>query len=325
MLPLYPSPGFPMTYAGARALPAFRDAPATCDSKHVTLMTADHYPISAMRYDPIARPRANLIVAGATGVPQGYYRRFASFAAANGFSTLTLDYRGIGLSAPPSLKHFKLHYFDWARLDLAAAVDAMASPQVPLYMIGHSYGGHAFGLLPNHHKVAKLYTFGTGTGWIGWMSPLERIKVLAMWHLLGPLLTAWKGYLPLSLLGMGEDLPLSFYRQWKHWCRFPNNFLGDPSLQHVARSFARVRTPILAANATDDPWCPPRSRDAFMAGYTHAEYESRDIDPRREGLSRIGHMGYFRASAMTLWLSALRWLEAGQAAPPAAPPTSLPA
>lgn len=324
MLPLYPS--LSLSLQPSHAKPAAPDPAAPiCDSKHVTLMTADHYPISALRYDPIGRPRANLIVAGATGVPQHFYRRFASFAAENGFSTLTLDYRGIGLSAPPSLKNFKLNYFDWARQDLAAAVDAMANPQLPLYMIGHSYGGHAFGLLPNYHKVAKLYTFGTGTGWIGWMAPLERVKVLAMWHMLAPVLTAWKGYLPLSLLGMGEDLPLSFYRQWKNWCRYPNNFLGDPSVQHVARGFARVRTPILAANAIDDAWCPPRSRDAFMAGYINAAYESRDIDPRREGLPGIGHLGYFRASAMALWLSALRWLEAGQPSPLPVARISLPA
>jgi predicted alpha/beta hydrolase len=170
-----------------------------CDARPVTLITADHYPIGAIRYDPPGPARAHLIVAGATSVPQRFYRRFACFAAARGYSTLTFDYRGIGLSAPASLRGFKMNYLDWGQLDLAAAVDNMSSTHVPLYIVGHSVGGHTFGLLPNHEKVARLYTFGTGAGWHGWMPPLERIRVLALWHVLGPLLTTWKGYLSWSV------------------------------------------------------------------------------------------------------------------------------
>lgn len=283
-------------------------APAV-EVKDVTLVTADSYALGATRYDPLTPPRARLIVAGATGVPQRFYRRFAQYAAARGYATLTLDYRGIGRSAPASLKAFEPSYFDWGRFDLAAAVDTMSIGRLPLYVVAHSSGGHAFGLLPNHNKVAKLYTFGTGAGWHGWMPRWERVKVLAMWHVLGPLLTAWKGYLAWSLLRMGEDLPLSLYQQWKRWCRYPNYFFGDPLVQHMVRGFERVRTPILAANAIDDRWSPPRSRDAFMAGYRNAPVQTHDIDPRQWGLSRIGHMGYFRAYAPPLWDAALRWFE----------------
>ena len=33
------------------------------------------------------------MIAGATGVPQRFYRGFAQYAAAHGYTTLTLDYR----------------------------------------------------------------------------------------------------------------------------------------------------------------------------------------------------------------------------------------
>jgi len=177
--------------------------------------------------------------------------------------------------------------------------------------LGHSFGGHAFGLLPNHERVAKFYTFGTGAGWHGWMPALERIKVLAMWHGLGPLLTAGSGYLSWSNIGMGEDLPLDAYHQWKRWCRYPNYFFGDPTLQHLARDFERVRTPIVAANSIDDRWSPPKSRDAFMTGYKSAALNTLDIDPAQVGLHRIGHMGYFKSSALPLWRAALEWFEQG--------------
>ncbi len=282
----------------------------TAKAERRTLSATDGYPIAALFYAAQGPLVGNLVMAGATAVPQGFYRRFAEFAASRGYNVLTLDYRGIGLSAPPTLKGFKMDYLDWGRLDLAAAVDAMKSDDLPLYMVGHSYGGHAFGLLPNHDRVAAFYTFATGAGWHGWMPRLERVKVWLMWHALAPLMTRWKGYLPWSTLGMGEDLPLDVYRQWKHWCRYPNYFFGDPGMQHLAGDFDRVRTPILAANALDDLWAQPRSRDAFMAGYRNAAWQALDIDPVASGLGAIGHMGYFKPKALPLWEASLRWLEA---------------
>ena len=279
------------------------------EPERVTLVAADGYRLTATRYVAAGPTRANLVVAGAVGVPQRFYRRFAEFAASAGYSTMTLDYRGVGLSAPATLESFRMDYFDWGRLDLAAAVDAMSRSDLSLYVVGHSFGGHTFGVLPNHEKIAAFYTFGTGAGWHGWMEPLEQIKVLAMWNVLGPLLTRWKGYLSWSLVGMGEDVPLDFYRRWKHWCRFPNYFFGDPSMRYLTRSFGRIRAPLMAANSIDDRWAPPKSRDAFIAGYRNAARQTLDIDPSRMGLRAIGHVGYFKPHAMPLWESALAWLE----------------
>ena len=286
--------------------------------ERVDLATADGYRIAATRYRAPTTRKAKLVVAGAIGVPQGYYRRFAQFAAEAGYETMTLDYRGIGLSAPSNLAGFRMNYFDWARYDLTAAISASYSRDVPLHVIGHSFGGHAFGLVPNHRLVTAFYTFGTGAGWHGWMSRIERMKVLFMWHVLGPLLTR-KGYLAWSAFGMGCDLPIDVYRQWKKWCANPRYFFDDPEVRHIVRRFARVRAPLMAANSIDDPWAPPASRDAFIAGYANAPRQVLDIDPARFGMSAIGHLGYFRPAAVRLWKSALAWLDASAPAEPSTP------
>jgi predicted alpha/beta hydrolase len=275
----------------------------------LTLTTRDGYPLTALRYAAQGQPRALLIMAGATGVPQRFYRAFAEFASAQGYTTLTLDYRGIGLSKRRTLRGFRMAYLDWAHQDLAAAVDFMADDQLPLFMVGHSFGGHAFGLLPNHHRVARFYTFATGAGWSGWMPLAERVKVTLMWRLVGPLLTRWKGYLAWSSLGMGEDLPLGVFNDWKHWCQFPRYFFDDPGMVGLSERFDQVRAPIIAANALDDLWAPPASRDAFMAGYRGTAWQGVDIDPEQTGLGSIGHMGYFRRAAEPLWHEVLRWFE----------------
>lgn len=276
----------------------------------LTLTTLDGTELHARRYEA-AQPRGYIVVAGATGVPQLYYRAFAEYAAQRGYTTLTVDYRGIGLSRPRSLRGFRMRYLDWAHQDLAAAVDAIPDDGLPLYMVGHSFGGHAFGLLPNVERVARFYTFATGAGWHGWMPRLEQLRVQLMWRVVGPLLTRWHGFLAWSRLGMGEDLPMDVYRDWKHWCRYPRYFFDDPAMaERVARRFDRVRTPIVAANAIDDLWAPPASRDAFMAGYRNAPLQRVDLDPRQLGIGPIGHMGYFRRKAQPLWDEVLAWFAA---------------
>jgi predicted alpha/beta hydrolase len=263
------------------------------------LRAADGYRLGATEVLP-HDPHAQIVVAGATAVPQGFYRRFAEFAGTRGYRTLTLDYRGVGKSAPAQLRGFRMDYRDWGRLDLAAAIEH-CDPGLPLYLVGHSYGGHAIGLLPNHARIRSAYVFGTGAGWHGWMPPLERLRVLALWRLIGPPLVRWKGYLPFRMLGMGEDLPIDVFYQWRRWCGFPHYFFDDPDIVGLREQFAQVRTPIVLANALDDPWAPPRSRDALMTGYPNSDWRGIDLDPSVSGIGPIGHMGYFRAKAEPLW------------------------
>ncbi|HBP1001946.1 TPA: alpha/beta fold hydrolase, partial [Pseudomonas aeruginosa] len=118
--------------------------------ERLALPATDGYPLSAYRYHAPGHAHGNLLVAGATGVAQRFYRRFAEHAARQGFDVLTLDYRGIGESAPASLKGFAMSYLDWAYRDLAAAVELLGREERPLYWAGHSFGGHAIGLLPDH-------------------------------------------------------------------------------------------------------------------------------------------------------------------------------
>ncbi len=279
---------------------------ATTAPQRITLQADDGYRLAAARYKAQGAQRGNLLMASATGVPQRFYRRFAEHASQRGFNVLTLDYRGIGDSKPQSLKGFDMAYLDWARLDLKAAVDYLGDDNQPLYWMGHSFGGHALGLLPNQQRIAAAYCFGTGAGWAGWMPPREALKVRLMWNGVLPLIVKAKGYLAWSMLGMGEDLPRGVYSSWRRWCGFPNYFFDDPQMRETVRSFDAVRMPCLFANAEDDLWALPRSREAFIQGYRNAPIERRDLPASRT--APIGHMGYFRPSASTLWDDALDWL-----------------
>ena len=279
----------------------------THSGQTLTLVAQDGYRLGAVFYRAHGNETARIVVGSATGVPQGFYRRFAEFANARGYSVLTMDYRGVGASRPARLKGFEMSFLDWATLDLAAAVDHFAADATPLYLVGHSFGGHALGLLPNHERLAGAYLFGVGAGWHGWMPQPERTRIWLAWNVLLPVLTRLMGYMPWKSLGAGEDLPIGVYRDWRRWCGFPHYFFDDPAMAHIADVYARVHTPIVAANALDDLWALPRSRDAFVGGYRQAPLERRDVDAKKEGFGSLGHMGYFRQHAQPLSEEALAW------------------
>ena len=271
----------------------------------------DGFSLSSTHYSAEGEAEGNLLIAGATGVPQRFYQRIALYAASQGLNVMTLDYRGIGLSRPARLKGFKMHYLDWARLDLAAAVALLAKQDLPLYVLGHSFGGHAFGLLPNHHHISRFAVCGTGAGWHGWMPWRESLKVRMMWHLVLPVLTRIKGYSPWSKLGIGEDLPQDVFYQWRAWCQYPHYFFDNPDTQDLLDCYHKVRTPSLFINATDDLWAMPASRDAFIRAYANAPIHTLDIESQG---TPIGHMGYFRAQHQDLWQPIVQWLKQGSPA-----------
>ena len=268
----------------------------------IKICADDGYVLSGYQYHLKTKAiRAQLIVAGATGVPQAFYRRFAEYMTQFGYAVFTFDYRGIGESKPDSLKGFEMSYLDWGKKDLSALIDLIEKNKLPILMVGHSYGGHALGLLPNHHKLTAFYTFGTGAGWSGYMPKIEAAKVKLMWNIVFPLMVAKSGYLPWSKLNMGEDLPLNAYQLWRKWCKNPQYCFADPEYAFLKDMYAQVEIPIYAAVATDDAWALPKSRDVFMAYYTRAKLTPLDLNPKDYNMKNIGHMGYFRKNAQPIW------------------------
>ena len=262
---------------------------------------SDGYTLVGTLYTPAHSIKANIVLCSATGVPQAFYRRFAEYATQFGYQVLTFDYRGVAQSAPKRLKGFKMSYLDWGTLDLAAAIDFLAQDPIPLFMVGHSYGGQALGLAPNHAKVTAMYCFGTGAGWHGYMPFKEKMKVQVIWNIIFPPMVAVTGYLPWSKLNMGADLPIGVYQQWRKWCKNPTYFFADPEQHALIAQYAQVKTPIYAVSALDDDWALPNSRHAFMQHYRQAPMQFINISASDYGLKEIGHIGYFRKGSEKIW------------------------
>ncbi len=256
-------------------------------------------------------PRAAVIVPCAMGVAQRFYSRFAEWLAAQGYLVVTFDYRGIGLSAPASLRGFEVDILGWATQDCAAVIELAKAqlPDRPLYWVGHSLGGQLLGLIPNRHKIDRVMTVATGSGyWLENSWPTKRV-VWWLWFVVVPIAIKLVGYFPGKRIRKVGDLPKGVMSQWRRWCLDREYVVGAEG-EHVRAAYSSVTTPILSLSFSDDEMMSARGVRSLHSLYTSAPVEYRRITPREIGVRQIGHFGFFRPQfEQTLWPIVKQWIE----------------
>jgi predicted alpha/beta hydrolase len=285
------------------------------EKREILIDADDGYQLAAMLYELAGGAEAGApltIIASATGVPQSYYGRFATYLAEQGRPVLTFDGRGIGKSAPASLLGFKARFRDWGILDFPGVIDwaTTTQPGRPLHWIGHSYGGFGLGLTRNNSAISKLLGISTMTADARMVeSKLGAAQVGLMLFVLGPLAARTRGYVRGRYFG-GTDLPRDVVLEWSKWCRTKGFLFGVddlPEKKHFATLSAEVRLTL----PLDDHWLGKRGVEHLLGNFTHAK--GRDIwtfGPADGGNKPIGHLGFFRSDFRdTLWPKALAWLE----------------
>jgi predicted alpha/beta hydrolase len=261
-------------------------------------------------FESVDAPQAVVIVPSAMGVGQQYYARFAEWLSARGYLVITFDYRGIGESAPPSLRGFHADIFDWAQ-DCEAIIDFAVQrwPQLPLYWLGHSLGGQLVGLISNRDRIRRVMTVAAGSGYWLENSWQTRRLVWWLWFVVVPVATRIAGYFPGRRLRKVGDLPRGVIEQWRRWCLNREYMVGAEG-DAIRVSYSSVRTPMLSLSFTDDELMTEQSIRSLHRLYTGAAIEYRRIAPDDIGVKRIGHFGFFRPqSESTLWPMVPRWLQ----------------
>ncbi|MCL4702833.1 MAG: alpha/beta fold hydrolase [Burkholderiaceae bacterium] len=273
------------------------------------LATSDGVVLVAHRF-AAPQARATVVVAPAMGVPQAFYGDFATWLAQRGFDVLTFDYRGIGQSAPRSLRRYRASIDDWIRHDYEAAIRAARARAgaAPVFVVGHSLGAQLLALLPSAPEVSALVAVAGGSGYWGGFPVRLRPMMLLMLHGAAPLAMPLAGYFPGRRLRMIGDLPADVMRQWRRWCMNPDYLVGvEPGAREA---YARARFDLLSLTFTDDTMMPQGNVDALHAHLRGVKRESRRLSPADAG-GPIGHVGFFRRRYRdTLWPVAADWLDA---------------
>lgn len=263
---------------------------------------------------PCSPALGTVIINPATGAPARYYHRYAAFLARHGFGVMTYDYRGVGRSAPASLRGCRYRWRDWGELDFDAVLRLAVARngETPVLVVGHSIGGVLPGFSENGRLIDRMLTVGAQFGhWRDYAWP-ARARLVLKWHVAMPALAAVCGFFPGKALGWSEDLPAGIARDWA----FRRNLLelGHPPQERddLLRRLAAVHAPILAVTATDDPIATPRAVRRALSYFTAAPKTEVLLSPGEFYQSSIGHFGMFHdRQASDFWLDTLAWLRDG--------------
>lgn len=276
-----------------------------------TVATADRYPLAARLYAAAGAARAVALVVPAMAVPKEYYSPLGDWLAGRGFDVLTFDFRGMGESAPASLRGFETDILTWARQDCAAMLAAARARAAgrPIVWIGHSLGGQVLAMTPGHESLAAAITVASGVGY--WRENAYPLRLYSwfLWFFAAPAATALCGYFPGRVLGMVGDLPRGVIEQWSRWCRHPEYAVGVEG-EAMRERYRRVSLPLLSLSFTDDEYMSERNVAVLHGFYENARRSMRRFAPRDLGVSRIGHFGFFRPrTGERLWPSMLDWID----------------
>ena len=276
----------------------------------INFSASDGQRLAACRFDPHDRVRGQVVIAAAMAVPQPFYAPFARYLARRGYTTWTFDYRGIGESLTGSPRKLKADLGDWLRKDYDALLRmiAAASPDDPLFVVGHSFGGQVAPLLPSRERLAGLVNIAVGSGSTRHLSPRTKRSAPLLWHVLAPTLCPLFGYFPGARIGVVGDVPTGAMMQWRRWCLTPDYLLsGEPGAREA---YATAGYPVLALSFADDELLHESGSHLIHGAYRQGRVDYRSIAPAAHGLQRIGHFGFFKPQGeAALWPLVGEWLD----------------
>lgn len=305
----------------ARSAPDPTPAPVPGEPAAHRLQAADGRALGARWFEPPTPARAVAVVNAATGVPQRFYRHFATWLAGRGYAVLTYDYRGIGESRQGPLRAEAGRMRDWALLDMPAAFAEAerrrAPQQLPLLVVGHSFGGNAAGLAAGFERADALLGVAAQSGdWRNWPGR-QRWITHAFFHGVLPAAAHLLGRAPGWVLGgSGAGLPKGVALDWARWGRRRGYLFTDPELAAHVQGYRRFRGAAHLWNISDDlTYGPAPAVDALAAEFHQARVQRPVLDTAALRAGPVGHFGAFRPEpGRRIWP---QWLERIEGATPA--------
>ncbi|MBU2328000.1 MAG: alpha/beta fold hydrolase [Alphaproteobacteria bacterium] len=260
-------------------------------------------------------PSATVIINPATGVHARYYHRYAAHLAANGFTVLTYDYRGIGLSRPESLKGSTFTWRQWGEQDFDAALrHALQEDQAGrVIVVGHSIGGFLPGYSPAVGRVSSMLSVGGQFGYWGDYRPGRRLPLFLKWHVVMPAITLALGHFPGKRLGWLEDLPKGVAYGWGLQQGRAEQGLSREAAEVMCDRFATATGPILSVTMSDDEIATAKAVNRAMRYYRRSPVTKVMLAPQDLGFDRVGHFDLFHARHEDgFWRQSLAFLREGE-------------
>ena len=233
---------------------------------------------------------------------------FARTLADAGYYACALDPRGHGDSARPQ-RDQDWDIDDWARLDVPTALKAVATPDQPAFIIGHSAGGAValaalaaeMGL---HAYVRGLVVIGTPLPW------LQPWRGVGAWLIRAT--SKMLGHFPARILRIGPENELpGVMTQWMTW-NLKGHWIGDDGNDYTA-GLSTIHCPFLAIAGTGDRFFAPPEACRGLFDLVGSPNKRFMLFGRSEGHAEdFDHVGMVvsRAARTSVWPAVIEFLAA---------------
>lgn len=278
--------------------------------KRIDIITKDHYSLAAHLFEPQISNQKVLLINSATGVKQQIYFSVAQFFADHGFTVITYDYRGIGLSKPHKMRGFEASMRVWGTTDYKSLTDYIKSnfEDYKKYCLGHSVGALILGMNPDSEIFEEFIFVGTQNAFVGNLRLKTKIEAYLGFGIVQPLFTVLLGYFPASWFGLGESLPSGSAFDWR--ILILNKKSTNNLLEKSADFSKKLKQKVLVIWAEDDAWLTEKGVKSLLENtYANLRPTYRHIYTSESEKGEIGHVNFFRSYNRKLWKILLERLE----------------
>jgi len=230
-----------------------------------------------------ANPNAPVIILlPAMGVRAAYYQSFAQQIADKGYHIITADLRGLGHSSVRPSRKIDFGYEDIISIDLPVIVAATQErfANHPIYMMGHSLGGHIAILYAALHPQQLKGLLFCASGYPYYKS-WGKWRGLVMFGLTQSFYGMSKivGYFPGKYVGFGGKEARTLMRDWSYLAR-TGNFRITGSSQDFEALIAEIQLPVLSISFEGDDFAPPKAVKGFNAKLKKASLTHLHLSPK---------------------------------------------
>jgi len=271
--------------------------------KELVLQTLDHFPISVKIFEPEIPNRKLLVINSATGVKQQVYFSFAKYLAAQGFTVITYDYRGIGESKPRKMKGFEASMRIWGKKDFKTVTTFIKEnyPDYTKFCLGHSVGALILGMNEDSVIFSKFIFVATQDAYIGHLSWRVAVTAALGFGIAVPVTVILKGYFPAHRFGLGESLPKGSAYDWR--TLILNKKSTGRLYEKIEKDHSKdLNQEAFIIHAEDDSWVTMKGMESLMNNsYPNMKKTYREIKVSESPKKQVGHINFFRSYNRVLW------------------------
>lgn len=280
--------------------------------KHLEILTEDRFTLSAHIFEPEHSSQKILLVNSATGVKQQIYFSFAQYFAEKGFTVITYDYRGIGLSKPEKMRGFESSMRTWGTQDYKAITNyiRITFPDHQKFCLGHSVGALILGMNKDSEIFKEFIFVGTQNAFVGDLKFKTKIEAYIGFGIIQPLTTTLLGYFPANWFRLGESLPSGSAFDWR--TLILNKKSTNKLLENIDDFSRNLTQNVLVIRAEDDAWLTEKGVKSLLENtYPNLKPTYRLVKTSESEKGEIGHINFFRSYNKELWKIILERLEEG--------------